>query len=163
MDVFDLQMNFRVVFKNQAQESAAEILGQMGAQRVLLVTDAGIQGAGLDQTYREALAAKGMEVAVFSGVEPNPTTANVEAGLALARGFQPQAFLGIGGGSVLDCAKGINILLNRGRQDGRLRRAAAGRRRPVAPGGRPHHRGHRQRGLALFAHLRQRDPRQDRV
>ena len=114
MDVFDLQMNFRVVFKNQAQESAAEILGQMGAQRVLLVTDAGIQGAGLDQAYREALAAKGMEVAVFSEVEPNPTTANVEAGLALARRFQPQAFLGIGGGSVLDCAKGINILLNRG-------------------------------------------------
>jgi len=114
MDTFDLQMNFRVVLKNQAQESTAELLGQMGAQRVLLVTDAGIQGAGLDRAYHQALTAKGIETAVFNEVEPNPTTANVEAGLAVAREFGPQAFLGIGGGSVLDCAKGINILLNRG-------------------------------------------------
>lgn len=114
MDTFDLQMNFRVVLKNQAQESTAELLGQMGAQRVLLVTDAGIQGAGLDQAYHQALTAKGIETAVFSEVEPNPTTANVEAGLAVAREFGPQAFLGIGGGSVLDCAKAVNILLNRG-------------------------------------------------
>lgn len=114
MDSFDLQMNFRVVFKDQAQELTAGILDQSGAHRVLLVTDAGIQGAGLDQAYRAALEAKGMRVAVFSKVEPNPTTANVEAGLALAREFGPQALLGIGGGSVLDCAKGINILLKRG-------------------------------------------------
>ncbi|MBU1156886.1 MAG: iron-containing alcohol dehydrogenase [Proteobacteria bacterium] len=114
MDTFDLQMNFRVVLKNQAQESTAELLGQMGAQRVLLVTDAGIQGAGLDRAYHQALTAKGIQTAVFNEVEPNPTTANVEAGLAVAREFGPQAFLGIGGGSVLDCAKAINILLNRG-------------------------------------------------
>ena len=114
MNAFDLQMNFRVVFKDQAQEVTADILRQLGAQKVLLVTDAGIQGAALDQPYQQALEAKGISVAVFNQVEPNPTTANVEAGLARAREFGPQAFLGIGGGSVLDCAKGINILLNRG-------------------------------------------------
>ncbi len=114
MDTFDLQMDFRVIFRNHAQEPAADIFDQMQLQRVLLVTDAGILGAGLVESYLHALEERGKKVAVFSDVEPNPTTANVEAGLALAREFKPQALLGIGGGSVLDCAKGINMLLMRG-------------------------------------------------
>jgi alcohol dehydrogenase len=51
---------------------------------------------------------------LFDGLEQNPTTAHVDAGLAMAREFRPDAIIGLGGGSSMDCAKGINFLYSCG-------------------------------------------------
>jgi alcohol dehydrogenase len=61
-----------------------------------------------------ALHAAGLATAVFSEFGENPSTTEVEAGTALAREFRPDLLVGLGGGSSMDCAKGINFLVSRG-------------------------------------------------
>jgi alcohol dehydrogenase class IV len=83
----------------------------LGATRALLVTDpflggeAQIAGAAAD-SLREA----GIEVEVFAEVEPDPSVENINRGVEAARGFQPDLFVGIGGGSSMDAAKAIDML-----------------------------------------------------
>lgn len=85
--------------------------GELGARRVLVVSDTGVITAGHTQAGLDALAAAGCQPDVFSEFTENPTTAQVEAGTAFARDFQPDLIVGLGGGSSMDCAKGINFLL----------------------------------------------------
>ncbi len=60
-------------------------------------------------SIRQALA-----VRVFDGVIENPTTLQVGKGLVVAREFKPDIIVGLGGGSSMDCAKGINFLYTSG-------------------------------------------------
>jgi alcohol dehydrogenase len=55
-----------------------------------------------------------MTTHLFDGLQENPTTAHVEAGLSVAQEFLPDAIVGLGGGSSMDCAKGINFLYSCG-------------------------------------------------
>ena len=61
-----------------------------------------------------SLESAGIETRLFDGVVENPTTDNVDAGAALARRFEPELIVGFGGGSSMDCAKGINFLYTGG-------------------------------------------------
>jgi len=83
---------------------------------VLISTDPGIIAVGHTQRSQEVLEGAGCEVAIFSGVHENPTSEDVEAGTQLAKQFQPDLIVGLGGGSSMDCAKGINFLCTNGGQ-----------------------------------------------
>lgn len=89
----------------QGLEQWLESLNEKGEKKLLLVTDATLVSLGLVSPVAEAIKAKGIEVEIFDDVQPNPTIANVEAGLDLYLSQQCQAILAIGGGSVMDCAK----------------------------------------------------------
>ena len=93
---------------------AGRIGGRAGARRVLVVSDPGIVAAGHTERGLAALRRAGIETHLFDGVAENPTTENVEAGLALARRYDPELLVGLGGGSSMDCAKGINFLVTNG-------------------------------------------------
>ncbi len=67
----------------------------------------------LARTEKE-LAAAGVESAVFDGVAPNPTVANVEAGARAARESGCDFLVALGGGSVMDCSKGIAVMATNG-------------------------------------------------
>jgi alcohol dehydrogenase class IV len=82
--------------------------------QVLLVTDPGLVSSGHVATALQALAAAGLEAAIFDDVPPNPTSANVEAGTRLALARSIQVIVALGGGSAMDCAKGINFLATNG-------------------------------------------------
>ncbi len=98
-----------------ARESAATGGDAADAVHVLLVTDAGVQAAGHADRALAVLADAGVEVRVFADIESNPTTAHVEAGRAVAEAWgRVDLILGFGGGSAMDCAKGINFLLSNG-------------------------------------------------
>src|SRR5208282_4428233 len=56
----------------------------------------------------------GAEIFLFDGVEENPSTVHVEKGLALARKNEVNFIVAVGGGSSMDCAKGINFLFTNG-------------------------------------------------
>ena len=89
--------------------------GELGARRALVVSDPGIVAAGhADARARLRLRGAGIETQLFDGVAENPTTDNVEAGLAVARRHEPELIVGLGGGSSMDCAKGINFLYSNG-------------------------------------------------
>jgi alcohol dehydrogenase len=90
------------------------VAADLGGNRVLVVSDPGVIAAGHVRTGLETLAAAGCVAGVFSDFTENPTTAEVEAGTAFARDFRPDLIVGLGGGSSMDCAKGINFLLGGG-------------------------------------------------
>jgi len=87
---------------------------ELGAVRALVVSDPGIVDAGHTDAAVESLAAAGVTGAVFSAFGENPTTADVTAGAEAAREFRPDLLVGLGGGSSMDCAKGINFLFSCG-------------------------------------------------
>jgi alcohol dehydrogenase len=111
---FDYQPLTRVVFGLGTLDQVGELTRELGGSRVLLVTDPGLEAAGHPQRARAALEGAGLQVAVFDEVEENPTTKHVEAGVAAARQLSADSLVAVGGGSAMDCAKGINFLFTNG-------------------------------------------------
>lgn len=91
-----------------------ELARGASARRVLLVGDRGVLAAGHLDCAARLLAETGVLVTTFVDIGENPTTADVEAGLAVARSAEIDLFVAVGGGSVMDCAKAINLLLTNG-------------------------------------------------
>lgn len=87
---------------------------QIGGSNILLVTDRGIVKAGHARLAMASLQAANLSVTVFDGVEENPTTKHVDSGVAVAKDAGVDLIVGLGGGSSLDCAKGINFILTNG-------------------------------------------------
>lgn len=85
-------------------------LASLGYDRALLVTDAGVAGAGIAERIEHLLRAAGVVTQLFDGVSPNPGTDTLDAGAQAAREFAPNVIVAIGGGSVLDTAKGIALM-----------------------------------------------------
>ncbi len=111
---FDFHPRTRIVFGPGKVDALGELAGELGARRVLVVSDPGIVAAGHTERGMAALRRAGIETRLFEGVEENPTTDNVDAGLTLARRHDPELLVGLGGGSSMDCTKGINFLLTNG-------------------------------------------------
>ena len=111
---FDFRLPTRIVFGVDAIEQLGDLTRELPAQRVLVVSDPGIAAAGHTRRAIESLERAGATVRLFEGVHENPTTADVAAGLAEAAPFKPDAIVGLGGGSAMDCAKGVNFLYSNG-------------------------------------------------
>ncbi len=117
-----------VLFGSGCIDLVGEQVLAMGRSRVLLVTDPGIRAAGhaeraVRSLYRvraraadthDARHGRGIVVRIFDDVHENPTTEHVEQALRLARQFNPDIIIGLGGGSSLDTAKGVNFLYTNG-------------------------------------------------
>jgi alcohol dehydrogenase len=114
MTPFDFYPRTRIVFGPGKVESLGELAGELGARRVLVVSDPGIVEAGHAARGIAALARAGIETQLFDHVGENPTTEHVAAGLKLAKRFEPELIVGLGGGSSMDCAKGINFRYSNG-------------------------------------------------
>lgn len=112
----DYQLRTRLIHGPGALSQLGELAKGLGAQRALLVTDAGIVAAGHAGRGESYLRQAGLAVLMFAGARENPTTADVQQGVELASGFSPDLIVGLGGGSSMDCAKGINFLLTNGGQ-----------------------------------------------
>ena len=87
-----------------------EVLQARGAARVLLVTDPVLSAVGFVQAAVDAVRAAGLDCQVFAEVEPNPRVTTVERIAATAKDQRAEAIVGVGGGSVLDAAKGAAML-----------------------------------------------------
>lgn len=114
MHSFDFQCRTRIVFGPGKVESLGELASELGARRALVVSDPGVIAAGHTQRGLDSLKSAGVESFLFDGVSENPTTDNVDAGVKLARRVEPQVIIGLGGGSSMDCAKGINFVFTGG-------------------------------------------------
>ncbi len=80
---------------------------RVGITRPLVVTDAGVRAAGVLQRALDALA--GLEVAVYDQTPSNPTEAAVRAAAAMYKSQRCDGLVAVGGGSAIDCAKGVAI------------------------------------------------------
>jgi alcohol dehydrogenase len=95
-------------------EQLGGLARELGASRVLVVTDPGVRAAGYAEHAVRVLNGEGIAASVFDQVSENPTTTDVEAGRSFAAERGIDLLVGLGGGSAMDCAKGINFLLTNG-------------------------------------------------
>jgi alcohol dehydrogenase class IV len=104
----------QLLFGRDAVRQLGEVAGRLGARRLLLVTDPHLVEAGVVERVHAALSEGGVGVEIFTGGEPEPSLRAAEACLALARKYQPDAVLGVGGGSNMDLAKITATVLRHG-------------------------------------------------
>lgn len=114
MQSFDFQFHTRAVFGAGAFQRLGELSRELGFHRSLLVADRGLVSAGYVDEATNLLRAAEIEVVTFHDFDVNPDTAIIEAGCAFAAPLEVDSIIGLGGGSSLDCAKGINFLLTNG-------------------------------------------------
>ena len=83
-----------------------------GASRVLLVTDPGVAATGHPARIADGVRSRGLEVTVFDRARVEPTDASIEEAIAFARDAGPfDAVVAVGGGSAIDTAKAVDLLL----------------------------------------------------
>lgn len=99
------------IFGDGSLDLAGRYAENLGARRVLLVTDPGVEAAGWPEKVGAALDKAGIEYAQFMGVSSNPREEEVMAGADVYRNESCDAILSVGGGSPTDCAKGIGIVV----------------------------------------------------
>ena len=100
-----------------ATEQAGEQAKRLDARTALVVTDGGIVKLGYADELANKLRRVGIGASIFSDVTPDPTLQNVNAGLEQYRDESCNIIISIGGGSAIDCGKGIAIRLT---NDGEL-------------------------------------------
>lgn len=88
------------------------MLQDAGAKKVFLVYDKGVKAAGLVESVTGTLSASGIAYQEYDGVLPNPPDFQVQEAADLALAFKADAIVALGGGSSIDTAKAINILLS---------------------------------------------------
>lgn len=111
---FDFQPRTRVLFGPRSLDKLGHAARDLGFTRVLLVADQGVVDAGHVRRAVELLEADRIAVVGFHDFGQNPDSAMVEAGARFAEPHGVDAVIGLGGGSSLDAAKGINFLLTNG-------------------------------------------------
>ncbi len=99
-----------LVFGPDAINLLGRYLINFGARRVLVVTDPGIIAAGWADKISSLIEEAGIDSAVFSAVSANPRAEEVMAGAAFYHDQECDIIVAVGGGSPMDCAKGIGIV-----------------------------------------------------
>jgi alcohol dehydrogenase len=114
MNPFEIHLPTRVIFGADSLSRVGELAGQLGATRVLVVSDTGVAATGYVDRAEALLQAAGIAVFRFHDFNSNPDSHMVETGRVFAAASKADAIVAIGGGSSLDCAKGINFVLTNG-------------------------------------------------
>jgi len=99
-----------LVFGLDARLLAGRYAKNFGARKVLVVSDPGIIAAGWLDDILEILAREGLQFEIYSNISPNPKEEEVMKGAEIYKNEECNAIVAIGGGSTIDCAKGIGIV-----------------------------------------------------
>lgn len=97
------------IFGVGARHRVGDYAKNFSARRVLVVTDAGVMAAGWLKDVQDDLTAAGIPSVVFHSLTPNPKDHEIMAGAAMYAREHCDVIVAIGGGSVIDCAKGIGV------------------------------------------------------
>ncbi len=100
-----------VLFGLNMSMRAGMRLKEFGCTRVLFIYDQGIKKAGIPDRVIQNVEALGMKVCVYEGVQADPPDYTIEEGAEIGRKEEVDGIVGIGGGSTMDTAKGVNILM----------------------------------------------------
>jgi alcohol dehydrogenase len=114
MNIFDYQPQTRVVFGPGAINRLGELARELNFRKTLLVADRGLVKSGHVTEALTPLRESGIEVVEFHDFDVNPDTQMIAAGRDFAAPLNIDSIIALGGGSSLDCAKGINFLLTNG-------------------------------------------------
>jgi alcohol dehydrogenase len=115
MNNFTLPFSFtlptKIVYGPGCISSLIDELQLNNGNKPIIVTDKGVRNAGILDKITFLLERNNTDYIVYDGVEPNPKDVNVEEGARIAREFGADSIIAIGGGSPIDCAKSVGVLL----------------------------------------------------
>jgi len=111
---FEFKAPTRIIYGPGSLSRLAAVAGELGGRRVMLVSDPGLAAAGIVDQAAKVLHEGGVEFVLFDGFGQNPTSSMAERGMRLACEAHVDCFVGLGGGSSMDCAKAVNFLLTNG-------------------------------------------------
>lgn len=95
-----------------ARRELPEVINRLGKTKALVVTDPGLIKFGVAKMVTDVLDEAGVKYEIFSQVKPNPTVSNVQDGIEAYKKAEADFIIAIGGGSAIDTAKGIGIVIN---------------------------------------------------
>lgn len=104
-------MDTQVIFGNSCVAQVSDKLKNEGYQRAIIVSDSGVDAAGILTKVDRALSDGGVATAKFTEISPNPTVEEVEKAYRVAEEFKPDVIIGIGGGSPIDAAKVLAVMM----------------------------------------------------
>ena len=104
----------RLIYGCGALNKVPEAIKDMGIQKVLIVTDSGIVSAGYPERLKGILTDAGFESFIYGDSRENPTEQDAENCASVARDFEPDLIIGLGGGSSMDTAKACNFIYTNG-------------------------------------------------
>lgn len=104
-------LNETSFFGPGARKELPEAIRRIGKSKVLIVTDKGLLQFGVAKMVTDVLDQAGLSYEIFSEVKPNPTVSNVKAGIDAFKNAQADILVAIGGGSSIDTAKAIGIVI----------------------------------------------------
>jgi len=108
---FSYELPTKIEFGVGISGRVAEHVEGCGGSRILLVVDPGVLDAGVADKVTDGLEGAGMPYVLFSDIEPEPEARSIVDGVELARSEGCDAVVGVGGGSALDSAKAIAVML----------------------------------------------------
>src|SRR5687767_13282979 len=111
---FDFHPRTRLIFGTGTLAQLGKVAVELGFRRTLLVADPGLAEVGYAERAEVLLRSAGIVVVPFHDFAANPDTAMVERGRLFAASQGIDSIVALGGGSSMDCAKGINFLLTNG-------------------------------------------------
>ena len=104
-------LNETSYFGRKSRERVIDEINSRRFNKILLVTDAGIVRAGIVNMLLDILNKHEIDYCIYDGVKSNPTVSNVKDGLFIAKQNEIDCVIAIGGGSVIDTAKAIAIIM----------------------------------------------------
>ena len=104
-------LNETSYFGNNAREVLAEEIKKGKFKKVFLVTDKPLVEAGVTAKVEKVLTDAGIEYSLYDEIKPNPTIKNVTDGVAACKESGADVIVAVGGGSSMDTAKGISIVM----------------------------------------------------
>ncbi len=114
MQPFDFQKHTRIIYGEGRFKELGALASALNFRRTLLVSDKGLVDFGYLDDATKFLRSVGIEVFAFHDFDINPDTRMIDAGRDFALALDVDSIIGLGGGSSMDCAKGINFLLTNG-------------------------------------------------
>lgn len=114
VDFFEFQLRPRVLYKAGIVDELGHAIGQSGEKRIMIVADKGVDKAGLLERVKAGLSTSAEVVGVFSDVSANSAVAAVEQGAEYGREVGADLIVAVGGGSPIDTAKCMRILISEG-------------------------------------------------
>lgn len=108
---FDFFVKSDIIFGRNSVNELPRLIKGYKAKKVMLVYDAGVKFAGIADTVLHSLNEADVEIVIFDKVIPNPTNEIVEKAAVIAKEEEVDAFVAVGGGSSIDLAKAIDVLM----------------------------------------------------
>lgn len=114
MNDFEFVLPTKISFGEGVSQNLADEIKKMGHSRPMVITDKGLIAAGIIDKITASLAESKIQYQIFDGIEPNPRDITVQKAYQMAEEYDADMLVAIGGGSSMDTAKAVGVLMTHG-------------------------------------------------